>query len=182
MIAFTRFFSIRSMTGIALAAGFVLAGLGEPARANPKEAAFLKRLAGAWQGRGRLRRSLKDNTEPVSCRLDNKVEGLALKMSYNCLGFDLHFGSVGTLVFNPKDKSYRGVWYVTGQSGEATGRGRRTGNVLRLNMIGRHPKTGKPVKSIFKVRVSGNTLVNEITAKDLDTGRNFKVLSIRLKR
>jgi len=153
--------------------------------AAAKEVAFLKRLAGNWTGRGRLKRTSCANLEPVSCRLAIKPagSGIGLTMAYNCLGLDLRFGAQGTVTYRPTDKRYTGAWYVTGRAQSARGNGVRRGSGLSFTLTGINPETGKPVTSRLSVRLSGrNRLINTMTGQDPRTGKPFRLLSMTFTR
>jgi hypothetical protein len=168
-------------------AGFpVVSGVQAQSRAAAaKEAAFLKRLAGNWTGRGRLKRTFRANLEPVSCRLAIKPagNGISLTMAYNCLGLDLRFGAQGTLTYRAGDRRYAGAWYVTGRAQSARGIGVRRGSGLSFTLTGTNPDTGKPVTSRLSVRLSGrNRLINTMTSQDPQTGKTFRLLNMTFTR
>lgn len=173
---------VRAIGAAALCAMLAFSGA-QPAAAQDG-ASFLERLAGAWQGRGTVRRSAGAAAEPVSCRFSGARENGAatLSMRYICLGIDLKVETTGALQ-NAGNGRYTGWWHTVGAPRRAEGAGARSGDRLRLSLDGVHPETSEPMRSELVFDLNGQaTFDNHLDAVDPKTGATFRAFSATFRR
>lgn len=174
----------RLVTVIALVLAFGLAP--DKAIAGSADEAFLKSLAGEWKGRGKLRPSVSAKLEPVSCRMSANWDGgsKSLSLSMNCRGVDVKFSSSGFLQMLQKNNAVEGRWTGSNGIGKTSVFGRRSGNALSLTLTSQDVKSGDTVTSSVSMRLSGGgrALNNSVMSRDRDSGKNFQILSLSLKK
>jgi hypothetical protein len=156
-----------------------------PARAQSGGPDLLKALSGVWQGRGTVRQSPTAAAEPVSCRYEGKLsgEGLALALSYVCLGVEFKFDATGTLTFDPASERFDVNLTTAAANRRAEGSGKANGTGIEFDLTGRHPETGAQVTSQFTMSLaSADKLVNVLRSTDPETGKTFNVLQVTFNR
>ena len=171
-------------------AGLTIAfGLGAsvpPAIAGPSDGGLLEQLAGSWKGRGKLRPTATSKTEAVSCRMEGtwNAGAKSLSLDMSCKGVDVTFSSSGFLRVLQGRNAVEGRWNGGGGIGNTSVFGRWSGNALSLTLTSRDVKSGTAVRSSVSLRLAGGgrKLSNSVTSQDRDTGKNFQVLSLSMRK
>jgi hypothetical protein len=157
-----------------------------PLRAAASDDAFLKRIAGEWRGNGRVRVSAGAARERVSCQMTASWQdgSRRLSMNFDCRGVDFEFASSGFLTSLQQNNYIEGQWRGGGRVGQSTVIGRRNGNSVSLTVTSRDAHTGEQLTGTFTLRLSNsdNKLVNTIRGEDSDTGQQYTVLSLTMRR
>jgi hypothetical protein len=156
-----------------------------PAHAQSGGTDLLKALSGVWQGRGTVRQSPSAAAEPVSCRYEGALsgEGLALALSYVCLGVEFKFDVTGALTFDPASERFDVILTTAAANRRAEGSGKANGAGIDFDLTGRHPETGAQVTSQFSISLaSADKLVNVLRSTDPETGKSFGVLQVTFSR
>lgn len=173
---------LAALTAMAMVFGFN----SDRAVAGKADEAFLERLAGEWKGRGKLRPTATAKVEPVSCRMtaswDGSSRSLSLRMK--CRGVDVNFSSSGFLQTLKRNNAVEGRWNGSNGIGNTSVFGKRSGDALNLTLTSQDAKSGETVTSRVSMRLTGGgrALSNSVTLQDRDTGKNFQVLSLSLKK
>ena len=172
---------------VSVAIAAILAMSWDQADADKADEAFLERLAGDWKGKGKLRPSATAKVEPVSCRMSASWDGSSsrsLSLSMKCRGVDVSFSSSGFLQTLKKNNAVEGRWNGTNGIGNTSVFGRRSGDALNLTLTSQDAKSGKTVTSSVSMRLTGGgrSLSNSVTSQDRDTGKNFQILSLSMKK
>ena len=177
-------------TGVILAA-LVVAGSSPSAIAASEDSALkqlqspvtsdttLGKLIGKWRGEGVVRQSSDGGEEPVKCQLNtNWTAGNKLmNMMLICRGIDYRF--TATSFIGRSGNVYRGS-LNSSVNGEANVAGRRSGNGLNFNMVGRS-KNG-PVTSQLSLAIAGSRVTNTVHRTDPDTGKKYTALKVTMSR
>ena len=162
-----------------------LGAVSAPAHAQSGGTDLLKALSGVWQGRGTVRQSPAAAAEPVSCRYEGTLsgEGLALALSYVCLGVEFKFDATGALTFDPASERFDVILTTAAANRRAEGSGKANGAGIDLDLKGRHPESGAEVTSRFSMSLaSADKLVNVLRSADPETGKTFNVLQVTFSR
>ncbi|MGI9413300.1 MAG: hypothetical protein ACR2PM_06515 [Hyphomicrobiales bacterium] len=178
----------RSLACLALCAAVSLASAYPtgPAYAGPADDAFLKSLAGEWKGKGKLKPTVTAKVERVSCRMNSTWDGgsnsLSIKMT--CRGVDIDFSSSGFLRTLKRNNVVEGRWTGTAGVGRTSVLGKRNGNTLNLTLTNHDAKSGKSISGSVSMQLSGggHALSNTVHGKDRDSGKNFRILSLSMKK
>lgn len=152
--------------------------------AGTADEAFLKKLAGTWKGRGRLRPNATAKAEPVSCRMSATWSGKSLSVNMNCRGVDVNFSSSGVLQPGKRNNAVQGRWSGAFGLGSANVFGSRNGNALSFSLSTKDRKSGRTVRSSVYMQLAGNgrRLSNSVNSQDGKTGRSFQLLSLAMKK
>lgn len=158
----------------------------ETAHAGPGDDAFLANLAGSWKGKGRVKPTVDAKAESVSCRMKSTWDdgSSSLSIDMKCRGVDFDFSSSGFLRTLKRDNVVEGRWSGTAGVGRTSVHGTRNGNTLKLTLINQDAKSGKSVSGSVSMQLSGSgkSLSNVVHAKDRASGKNYKVLSLSMKK
>ena len=156
------------------------------AHAGPGDDAFLANLAGSWKGKGRVKPTVDAKAESVSCRMKSTWDdgSNSLSIDMKCRGVDFDFSSSGFLRTLKRNNVVEGRWSGTAGVGRTSVHGTRSGNTLKLTLINQDAKSGKSVSGSVSMQLSGSgkSLSNVVHAKDRDSGKNYKVLSLSMKK
>lgn len=175
---------VSAILAFALAAALIPYGPA-PGVAGTADDAFLERMAGEWRGDGRVRERAGDARERVSCRMTASWSSSSgrLSMDFDCRGTDFEFSSSGFLNSLDRNSYISGLWRA-GSYGQASVSGRRTGNLLSLELSSQDSRTGEEVLNSLSMQLSGDgsRLVNIITSEDRETRQRFTVLTLTLRK
>ena len=178
----------RNLARLAVCGAIVLAPGLVPgtAHAGPGDDAFLENLAGEWKGKGKVKPTVSAKAESVSCRMKSTWDDGSSSLSINmkCRGVDFDFSSSGFLRTLKRDNVVEGRWSGTAGVGRTSVHGTRNGNTLKLTLTNQDAKSGKSVSGSVSMQLSGSgkALSNVVLAKDRDSGKNYKVLSLSMKK
>ena len=157
-----------------------------PAVAGKADSSLLERLAGSWKGRGKLKPTPTAKSETVSCRMEGtwNAGSKSLSLDMSCKGVDVSFSSSGFLRVLQGRNAVEGRWNGGGGIGKTAVVGRWSGNSLSLTLTSSDIKSGTAVRSSVSLRLAGGgrKLSNSVTSRDRETGRNYQVLSLSMRK
>lgn len=173
------------LASLILGAAIVVAA-GASAAQQVSDCAVISRLAGSWNGRGSLQRTLSAEPEAVRCRLrfDWRPSTRIMTSTMECKGIDLEFKLWGSISVSATRGELTGAFFGSEGITNVTASGRCEASALALQLKENKPKADAPVSSDLTIALSdnGSTLSNLLEMRDPVSGRIWRSLSISFTR